>query len=109
MDKATSFLPTLTSATALVGVVCGTFSYLLGGWDVWATALFIAMAADFISGLAVAGVFKKSKKSKDGTIESRAIRKGLSRKGKTLLIVFIAVQIDQVTGSVLFRDGVIIA
>jgi len=109
MDKATSFLPTISGVAALAGMVGGIISDLLGGWDAWIAVLIIAMGADYISGLVVAGVFKRSKKSENGALESRAGWKGLFRKGMTLLIVMIAAQLDQITGSLLIRDGVIIA
>ena len=68
------------------------------------------MAIDYVSGLTVAGVFKKSKKSENGALESRAGFKGLIRKGMALLVVLIACRLDLLIGSRSFvRDSVIIA
>lgn len=61
--------------------------------------LVIFMAIDYITGLIVAGVFKKSQKSKNGAIESRASLKGLFRKGEMLLVVYIAVNLDILMGT----------
>ena len=80
----------------------------LGGWDVGLQTLVIFMCIDYITGILVAGVFHKFKKSETVTLESRAGWKGLIRKGVTLLIVLLAVQLDKVIGSTFIRDAVII-
>ena len=67
------------------------------------------MAADYISGMVVAGVFHSSDKTESGGLESRAGWKGLCRKGMTLLIVLIAHRLDIATGSTIIRDAVVIA
>ena len=54
-------------------------------------------------------VFKKSSKSKSGTLESRAGWKGLCRKGMVLLFVLIAVRLDLLMGTSYLRDTVCIA
>ncbi len=92
-----------------IGAIGGIISSLFGGWDSALTTLVIFMAIDYVTGLLVAGVFKKSKKSENGALESRAGWKGLCRKGMTLLIVLIAVQLDLAMGSAFIRDGVVIA
>ncbi|MSS58808.1 phage holin family protein [Erysipelotrichaceae bacterium Oil+RF-744-GAM-WT-6] len=70
--------------------------------------LVIFMCIDYITGIYVAGVFHKSKKSETVTLESRAGWKGLIWKGVTLLIVLVAVQLDKVICSTFIRDAVII-
>lgn len=65
------------------------------------------MVADYGTGLITAGIFKASPKSKTGALESRASLKGLFRKGGILLMVFIAVQLDKVTGMELIRNAVV--
>jgi toxin secretion/phage lysis holin len=91
-----------------IGLIGGVVATALGGWDVGLQTLVIFMCIDYISGLLVAGVFHKSKKSETGTLESRAGWKGLIRKGATLLIVLVSVQLDKVIGSNFIRDAVII-
>jgi len=70
--------------------------------------LLIFMIADYISGLIVAGVFKKSKKTETGALESKAGWKGLCRKGMTLLYVLIAAQVDRIAGTDVVRNAVAI-
>lgn len=92
-----------------IGVIGSVIASLFGGWDNGLITLLIFMAIDYISGLVVAGVFHKSKKSQTGTLESKAGWKGLCRKCMTLLFVLIAHQLDVVIGSNYIRDAVVIA
>lgn len=93
---------------SLFGCIGGSISSLLGGWDMAIQTLVIFMAADYITGLIVAGVFKNSNKSENGTLDSKAGWKGLCRKGGTLLIVLIASRMDIVLGSSFIRDAVVV-
>jgi len=90
----------------------GTFgsilAYLFGGWDMALQTLIIFMGLDYLSGLVVAGVFKKSTKTENGALESKAGWKGLVRKGMTLGIVLVGAQLDKVAGTDLIRNAVII-
>ena len=70
--------------------------------------LVLFMAIDYITGLVVAGVFKKSKKTDTGALQSGAGFKGLCRKGMTLFIVLIATRLDLVVGSNFIRNAVVI-
>ena len=94
---------------AVLGAVGAGIAWLCGGWDASMITLLVLMAIDYITGLVVAGVFKKSEKSENGGLESRAGWKGLCRKGVTLLIVFVAVRLDMLIGTSYLRDGVCIA
>jgi toxin secretion/phage lysis holin len=96
------------SLLAIVGIFGSMISNLLGGWDMALQTLIIFMAVDYITGLVVAGVFKKSTKSESGALESKAGYKGLARKGMTLLIVLVATRLDLMIGSNFIRDAVII-
>ncbi len=69
----------LTVITA-IGAIGSFLSYLFGGWSAAMTTLAIFMAADYATGFLVAAVFKKSPKTENGTLESRAGFKGLLRK-----------------------------
>lgn len=92
-----------------LGAVGGWISWLLGGWDSAVVTLLIFMAIDYISGLAVAGVFHASRKTDSGALESRAGWKGLCKKAMTLLFVLIAHRLDMVIGTTYIRDAVVIA
>lgn len=91
-----------------VGVVGSFIAGLFGGWDGALITLLLFMAIDYVSGLVVAGVFKKSKKTETGTLQSLAGWKGLCRKCMTLLFVLIAYRLDLVIGTSYIRDAVII-
>lgn len=91
-----------------IGAIGGWLATLFGGWDAGLATLVIMMASDYVSGLIVAGVFKKSKKSNSGALESRAGFKGLCRKCLALLFVLIAYRLDLMLGISYARDAVII-
>lgn len=93
----------------VIGTIGGFISWLFGGWSTAMITLIVFMAVDYLTGLIVAGVFKKSKKSDSGALESRAGFKGLCKKGVILLVVLVAAQLDLLTGSNFIRDAVIIA
>lgn len=89
--------------------VAGSFiASLFGGWDTGIGTLVLFMGIDFFSGLAVAGIFKKSTKTETGTLESKAGFKGLCRKCMTLLFVLIAYRLDLAIGTNYIRDMVVI-
>lgn len=69
--------------------VAGSFlAAQFGGWDAALETLVCFMAIDWITGgVLLPVVFKKSPKSENGTLESRAGWKGLCRKGMMLFFV----------------------
>ncbi len=93
----------------VLGVIGGAITSLFGGWDSALTTLLIFMAADYVTGLIVAGVFHKSKKTETGALQSHAGWVGICKKGVILLIVLIAYRLDLTIGSTFIRDAVIIA
>jgi len=93
----------------VTGAVGSFIASLFGGFDAAMVTLLIFMAVDYVSGMIVAGVFKKSQKTKNGALESGAGWKGLCRKGMTLVIVLIAVRLDMVIKTNYIRDMVCIA
>lgn len=94
---------------SVVGAVGGFIAAMFGGWSDALITLIVFMAVDYVTGLAVAGIFKKSKKSESGALESRAGFKGICRKGVALLIVLVAVRLDIVMHTTYIKDAVIIA
>lgn len=105
MEKANTIKTTLL---AIVGMAGSVIANLLGGWDTALQTILIFMAIDYVTGLVVAGVFKKSTKTDTGALESKAGWKGLCRKGMTLLIILVAAQMDKVSGTEVIRNAVII-
>ena len=94
---------------SLVGVVGGFVAMAFGGWSDALITLIVFMGLDYVTGLIVAGIFKKSKKSENGALESRAGFKGLCRKGVALMIVLVAVRLDIIMHTTYIKDAVIIA
>lgn len=92
----------------IIGVIGGWIATLFGGWDAGMVTLIIFMIIDYIAGLVVAGIFKASKKSASGALESRAGWKGLCRKCLTLLFVLIAYRLDLLLNINYIRNAVII-
>ena len=86
------------AGSALISLVVNLF----GGWDTALETLILFMGIDwFTGGVLLPVVFKKSPKSKSGTLESR--------KGMVLLFVLIAVRLDLLMGTSYLRDTVCIA
>lgn len=95
----------ICTTTGLTGSIIAS---LFGGWDTGIATLILFMGIDFLSGLAVAGIFKNSSKTETGALESRAGWKGLCRKSMTLLFVLIAHRLDLSIGTNYIRDTVVI-
>lgn len=92
-----------------IGIIGSFIAQLLGGFDMALQTLIIFMAMDYFTGLIVAGVFKKSPKTENGALESKAGYKGLCRKGMVLGVVLVATQLDKITGTNGFmRNAVVI-
>lgn len=91
------------------GMIVAFITDAFGGWSESMTSLVIFMSIDYITGLMVAGLFKKSNKTEDGGLESRAGWKGLARKFSTLLVVLIGVRLDLALGTSYIEDAVIYA
>lgn len=94
---------------AALGALGAFISAFYGGWSAALTTLVIFMIIDYLTGMIVAGVFHKSEKTPDGTLESRVGWKGLCRKGVSLLVVLIACRLDLMIGTNFIRDTVVIA
>ena len=90
----------------VLAMIGSALSNLLGGWDITLQILLCCMAADYITGLVVAGVFHNSGKTQTGALESRVGFKGLVRKCAILLLVFLAALLDAYTGHSFVRPAV---
>ena len=94
---------------ASIGAVGSAITNSFGGWSNDLTTLLIFMAIDFITGLLVAGAFKKSKKTKNGALESSIGFKGIAKKMMILLFVLIGYRLDLLLGSDYIRTALVIA
>lgn len=92
-----------------LGMIVAFIAEAFGGWSQSMTTLVIFMVIDYITGMIVAGLFKKSTKTKDGGLESLAGWKGLARKFSTLLLVLIAVRVDIALNTNYICDTVVYA
>ena len=97
------------AALSAVSVIGAAIASLLGGWDAGIQSLLLFMAIDYSTGLIVAGVFKASRKTEQGALESRAAFKGLLRKGASLGVILIACRLDLLLGTTMIRDAAVIA
>ena len=93
----------------VIALLGSTVAELFGGWDTALKTLLIFMVLDWLTGgIILPAVFRKSPKSPNGALESRAGWKGLCRKGVTLLFVLIAYRLDLALGVNYIRNAVII-
>lgn len=92
----------------LLGVTGSVIMGLFGGWDAGMTTLVTFMCIDYLSGIILAGVFKKSKKSKQGALSSKVGWIGLCKKVMTLLIVVVSYRLDLLIQTDYIRDAVVI-
>ena len=95
--------------TSIIGIIGGALSTAFGGWDSALTTLLIFMLIDYVSGIVVAALFKKSTKTETGALESKTCWKGLAKKCMTLLFVLIGTRLDMAIGTTYIRDAVCIA
>lgn len=103
--NATQIKDAILAALAAAGAF---LANALGGWDALLKLLAAMMAADYITGLIVAAIFKRSNKSESGALDSKAGFQGLVRKCAIFLLVYIAVLLDNATGSNFVRSAVVL-
>lgn len=90
-------------ALAVLAAIGSFLADALGGWDAAFALLCAMMAADYVTGLAVAAIWHKSTKTESGTVSSLAGFKGLVKKAAILLIVCIGNMADRAMGCDLAR------
>lgn len=87
----------------IIGFLGSAAASLFGGWNLALQTLLLCMAADWVTGgILLPAVFRKSPKSENGTLESRAGFKGLCRKGMILLVVLIAARLTCSWGAIIY-------
>lgn len=91
-----------------LGIVGSFIAGFFGGWDAGMVTLVTFMCIDYISGIIVAGVFKKSNKSETGALSSKVGWLGLCKKVMTLLIVVVGYRLDLLIQTDYIRDAVVI-
>lgn len=96
------------SVLAVAAAVAAGVGQLLGGWDEAMRVLMALMAADYLTGVLLALVWKRSPKSETGALESRAGFRGLVKKGMILLLVWLGVLLDSAMHTSYIRLAVIL-
>ena len=97
-----------TYICSFLGVLGSIIAGFFGGWDAGMVTLITFMCIDYVRGVIVAGVFKKSKKSKQGALSSKVGWIGLCKKVMTMLIVVVAYRLDLLINTDYIRDAVVI-
>lgn len=78
----------------VLGVVGGTLAAAFGVWNAALTTLVFFLSLDYLTGLLVASVFRRSPKTKTGGLQSKIGWKGLVKKVMVLLLVLAAARMD---------------
>lgn len=84
-------------------------SYFIGGVDTMFVVLCVFLLVDYISGIIVASVFKKSTKTESGKLNSAVSFMGLCKKFFVIILVGVAHLLDVVLGTNFIRGGVVVA
>ena len=95
------------SISAAVGVISAFGAFVFGEWSNDVFALIILMIIDFIMGVLLAIVFRKSPKSKKGGLSSAAAWKGVAKKTCTRLLVAVAYQAEILLSTAYIRPTVV--
>ena len=96
------------SALAVAAAAAAGVGQLMGGWDEAIRVLVALMGLDYLTGMLLALVWKRSPKSESGALDSRAGFKGLVKKGMMLLLVWLGVLLDGTLGTDYIRLAVIL-
>ena len=91
----------------VVSAIGGFLVEFMGGADSILKALVIFMAVDYITGLVVAFVFHKSRKTEGGGASSKEGLKGIVKKLCMLMLVGVAHSLDAVMGADYLRATLI--
>lgn len=91
------------------GVIGGWIAGALGGWDMAMKTLVFFMAMDYLTGVIVAGVFHKSKKTNSGSLKSLVGFKGLCRKAIQAALVAVGYRMDLLMETNYIREAIALA
>lgn len=100
---------TIWKAAALISAGA-VLTALFGGWDGAMATLCVFILIDYLAGIVLAAVFRRSKHTASGALDSRAGLMGLFRKAGMMLVVIVAVRLDLLCGlGGVLRSGTIYA
>ena len=81
-----------------VGGIGAILAKALGGWDIPLQIVVVLCIIDFVIGVTIPILYKKSLKTENGKLSSRVMAKGIYKKGMMFLVIIISVQIDLLIG-----------
>lgn len=87
-----------------ISAIGGLIVEFLGGVDTMLIALVMFMVVDYVTGLAVAMIFHKSKKTEGGGASSKEGFKGIVKKICILILVGLAHEVDVIVGADYIRS-----
>lgn len=92
-----------------IGFIGAAISAAFGGWTTAMTTLAIFMCTDYLTGMMVAVLFKRSPKTESGGAKSDVGFLGLAKKCVIIFFVYIAYRLDLIMGTAYLKDAVCIA
>lgn len=92
----------------VLGSLYSIINNLIGGFDMHFTTLFCFMVIDYVTGVSLAVVFKKSPKTTDGAAKSNEYIKGLFKKFAIFIYVIVANKLDLLLNIDYVRTAVIL-
>ncbi len=93
---------------AVLAAIGSLIARFLGGWDAATILMLVMMGADFVTGVLLAVIWKKSPKTETGGVSSWAALKGFLKKLAMIMIVCIARLMDQALEMDYIRTAVVI-
>jgi toxin secretion/phage lysis holin len=100
MDDVKEFIPShnMMICSSAVGIIGTILSKIFGEWNDLFLALIVLISIDFITGVLVAAFFQKSRKSKNGGLNSQACLRGIAKKIGIILLVAVGYQLQIMLG-----------
>ena len=95
--------------SGIIGFITSIIISFFGNFDNLITILFIFIVIDYLSGIIVAGIYKKSSKTESGSLSSVAGWKGIFKKVMELTFVGIGHYVDIILGLNFIRNAITIA
>lgn len=93
----------------VIGILQSILFAFVGPFNSGFMTLMCLMAIDYASGLTLAGIFKKSTKTKSGKLSSQIGLKGIAKKVFMIALVGIGNRIDIILGLNTIRNAVLFA
>lgn len=94
---------------SVLGVLGGFLSFFFGCVDQLLVILCVLMCVDYVSGIIIAVVFKKSPKTETGLANSAVGFKGICKKVYMLMLVGVANMLDVALNCDFCRSGLLVA